>query len=64
MVHLAQVQPNASIIGLDSSCARPGTALRGSSGEAAEIGLAITGPLTASIAAKEPAQPKAVNTVC
>ena len=74
MLHMAQVQPNASVIGSESDGLSPGMmSLRASSFKAVAalvvralsgVELAIAGLLIASTAAKEPAQPKAVSTVC
>ena len=57
--HLAQPQLSAAIIGLDSAWVKVGKL-----SSALAVVAATAGVATASIAAKEPAQPNAVNTAC
>ena len=74
MLHVAQVQPSASVSGSESDGLKPGiVSLKASSLKAvaeavdrkpAGVELAIAGLPIASTAAREPAQPNAVNTVC
>lgn len=59
----AQEQVKASVMGFESFCTKAGRASSDASSELTVTVLALAGLLTASIAAKEPAQPKAVNTV-
>ena len=59
-VQLAQPQRSASVMGLESAWLSVGKP----SSVAVAVVAATAGLATASIAAKEPAQPNAVNTVC